>query len=119
MHPSRQRYPNDSNPHWMRMARPHYFDPKWRFIVTVVKDEAGKEVIAGCGQWSSMRDGGKGMEYGWFDPRKSATLTSHTHADIFTRFQSAHLTLSLLVRRWQQGGFTMLVIPIVERDAIQ
>lgn len=109
MHPSREEYPNDFDLHWLRMARPHYFDPRWRFIVAVVKDETGKEVIAGCGQWSRMGEGGKGMEYGWFDPRKSATLTLDTHT-YTTRFQSARLTVIPLaynqddtpVRSWQQ-----------------
>lgn len=76
MHPHRDKYPNDFDLHWIRLARVNYFDPKWRFIVAICKDAAGKEVIAGCGQWSRMGDGGRRMRYRWFDPRESLTLSS-------------------------------------------
>lgn len=69
IHPHREKYPDDFDLYWLQRVRVHYFDPRWRFIVAIDQDPSGCEVIAGCGQWSRMGEGGKAMDYQWFDPR--------------------------------------------------
>lgn len=71
MHPHRNEYPDDFDLFFLQRARANYFNPRWRFIVAVVQDSNGREKLAGCGQWTRFGDGGKSMDYSWFDPRMS------------------------------------------------
>lgn len=81
IHPHREAHPADVDLYWLRRARVHFWDRRWRWVVAVDKrgggggggdgggEEEGEEVIAGIAQWSRFGEGGRGLELGWFDPR--------------------------------------------------
>lgn len=76
IHPHREAYPADVDLYWLRRARVHFWDRRWRWIVAVEKEDkseggggGGKEVIAGIAQWSRIGEGGRALELWWFDPR--------------------------------------------------
>lgn len=76
IHPHREAYPADVDLYWLRRARVHFWDRRWRWVVAVDRDPAGGpgEVIAGIAQWSRFGDGGRPLELAWFDPRTSSCL---------------------------------------------
>ncbi|KAH7113486.1 acyl-CoA N-acyltransferase [Dactylonectria estremocensis] len=69
IHPHRNEHPGDVDLYWLRRARVNFWDYRWKWLVAVAKDEAGREVIAGIAQWTRLGDGGKKLEGSYLDPR--------------------------------------------------
>lgn len=73
IHPHREKYPRDMHLFWLRQARVNFWDPRIHWIVAVQPDSAGgSDKIAGAALWERYGEGGKALEYRWFDPRKCA-----------------------------------------------
>lgn len=75
MHPNRHIYPDDVELYFLQRGRVAFWDYRWRWIVALDTDAAGKEVIVGCAQWHRKGPGGKNMDLWWFDPRQFGTFS--------------------------------------------
>lgn len=69
MHPHRHEYPEDTDLWFLQRSRVAFWDYRWKWLVAVDQDAAGKEVIVGCAQWHRKGKGGRYMDLWWFDPR--------------------------------------------------
>lgn len=70
MHPHRHEYPDDTYLWFLQRFRAGFWDYRWKWLVAVDQDAAGKEVIVGCAQWHRKGKGGQYMDLWWFDPRQ-------------------------------------------------
>jgi hypothetical protein len=70
IHPRRKEFPKDNELYWLRRARVNWWDWSQRYLVAVVKDAEGRDVIAGAALWARIGERApSGMRLAWADPR--------------------------------------------------